>query len=104
MEVNLDDIRKTGSEHYPELADLFTKISNIVCDAQIGDKKSGGSPDIVSTVNDTVSFIISALRESANHLEDCGDVLLKMAEEYDFVDGGNAYNIERPSSGFEVQT
>ncbi|TWJ08277.1 hypothetical protein LX16_4502 [Stackebrandtia albiflava] len=107
MQVDTAAIRKTGDTHYPAVADEFQRVGDgiggVQLDAALDDPgnaevKQGESQ---AALNGFISCVALVMTTSADYLRDCGDVLVTMADEYDFLDGETAYGIERPSSGFD---
>ncbi|MFD0558689.1 hypothetical protein FB566_4642 [Stackebrandtia endophytica] len=109
MEIDLDEIRKTGNEYFPAVADEFerigTKIGDLSLAAGLKGQIADGTEqvDLQDALNGFHSVIAKALTTSADYLEDCGECLVQIADEYDSTDQHTAEEIYRPSAGFEDQ-
>lgn len=112
-----DEIRNVGNKAYPELAELYDSVIKDMLPADREDLTTlneilimGRDPwtfpkeweEVFSSVRDYMEQVVMFLDTSARHLESCGETLVAMADDLCDTDDGNAYNINRPSSGRDI--
>lgn len=94
VEMNPEEVRKTGSEHFPAMAMLFRSVEHMLSKAQ---SEHGGNgfwgSDLAASWNNHNEYTTLVAKTSAEHLDACGDTLEKVAKSHTSTDGENAQSI-----------
>ncbi|GIG68895.1 hypothetical protein [Phytomonospora endophytica] len=89
VEIDTDAVRRVGNSLYPALADKYAAAAALLTE-------DVPYHDIAEAWNAYREQIRLYLTTSETHLGDCGDVLVKLADDYDATETENAYNIAYP--------
>lgn len=105
VEIDLKAVRKVGTEHFPDLADTYGVIAAILENVM-----SEKSPRGMYTANyadawvEYANIVHLALTTSQKHLDDCGETLVELVDEYDLTDSAAADQVRHASeSTLDIQ-
>lgn len=93
VEINTDEVAKTGRETFPAVAGKFRMASTLVISAQNDVAKGMAGSGILSSWSEFNSLTNLFIETSANHLDACGDVLEQVANDHAWTDEDNKYRI-----------
>jgi len=102
MEIDLEAVKAVGAKHYPGLADVYAEAAAFAVDSQVdvpGEELIGNAHGALATYLDTLRAYLSLCEQ---HLDACGESLVRMVDELDWTDEQNAYNFERPTDGLDL--
>jgi len=85
VEIDTDEVRRVGRNLYPTLADKYAAAAALIAEGD-ADGEWPSYRDQIWTY----------LTTSESHLRNCGEVLVKLADDYDQTEQENAYNIAYP--------
>lgn len=98
VEMNPDEVRKTGEKYYPDLADIYGDTWKSMNDVSESIDIPAQSA-LESSLRNYTSMVGYYLRVSEFRLNSCGDTLVALADDLGKVDKDAAERIGNPVEG-----
>lgn len=93
LEINTAEVAKTGRERFPAVAGRFKSASAHVNSAQSGAAAGLLGSGLTMSWSGFNTLTDLFFKTSATHLEACGDVLVRIANDHAWTDEKNKYRI-----------
>lgn len=98
VEIDLGQVRATGTEHFPALADKYRAFALLVETAMTEHSPNGmRNTDYAGAWVEYATIVRLALATSERHLNDCGETLVELVDEFDLTDSEAADQIRYAS-------
>ncbi|MFD0556619.1 hypothetical protein FB566_1860 [Stackebrandtia endophytica] len=94
MEINLDEVRAVGEEHYPALAAAYTNAAAEI--AGVKPEIPAFGPSVLKSAMDRYFEALgNALLPSAANLKVCGEALVQVVDQLESADEEVSYEFDR---------